>query len=69
MSLHNIFSLVNNYQGLGSKMVRLGAEFNCRRLLQIRNNRVYLFLNRIFRNFAAVVAALETAHKKFFVRF
>ena len=32
------------YLGLGNKMVRLGADFNRCRLLQIRNNQIIIFL-------------------------
>ena len=41
--IHNLFCLltitgINNYLGLGDKMVRLVADFYHRRLIQIRNN-------------------------------
>ena len=34
-------------------MVRIGADFNRHRLLQIRNNHFHFFLNQVFRDFVA----------------
>ena len=32
-------TIINIYLGVGNKMVRLGVDFNRRRLMKIRNNR------------------------------
>ena len=60
--------MINNQLGLGDKMAMLGDGFNCRRLRQKKNNPMNFFLNRIFRDFAATAAALQTFHNKFLGR-
>ena len=44
-------TIINIYLGVGNKMVRLGADFNRRRLLQIRNNRINFFFVSDFLRF------------------
>ena len=52
-------TIINNHLDRGSRMGKLWAAFNCRRLLQIRINRYsFLYKNRMFGGFAVVVFAL-----------
>ena len=67
----NFFSLVNNYYrniylGVGNKIVRLGADFDRLRLLQIRKKWCNFFFKSVFSRFRRCSRRTLNRSSKFF---